>query len=116
MVVRRPFFLHYVLMRNPVSPTEPPRSPGPLSNSWVRLGLLVCFLSALFAVVLFELPVAGTFTERSGGAAPQAAADPRCLQLAYDPPDEQDWMPTAVRLQPEVDPSLRQGRADVVSG
>lgn len=36
-------------------------------------------------------------------AAPQAGADPRCLQLTYDPPDEHDWMPTAVRLQPEVD-------------
>lgn len=90
-------------MRDPVSPAGPHRSPGPLSNSWVRLGLLVCFLSALFAVVLFEIPVAGTFTDRPGGAAPQAGADPRCLQLAYDPPDEHDWMPTAVRLHPEVD-------------
>lgn len=90
-------------MRNPVRPAEHLRSPGPLSSSWVRLGLLVCFLGALFVVVLFEMPIAGTFADHPGGAAPRAGTDPRCLQLAYDPPDERDWMPTALRLHPEVD-------------
>ena len=90
-------------MRDPVGAVEHLRSPGPLSSSWVRMGLLVCFLGALFVVVLFELPVAGTFEDRSGGAVPQAGADPRCLQLTYAPPDEHNWMPTAVRLHPEVD-------------
>jgi hypothetical protein len=90
-------------MRDPMSPTEPRRSPGPLSSSWVRFGLLVCFLGALFAVVLFEIPVAGTFADRPGGVAPRAGADARCLRLTYNPPDKYRWMPTAVRLHPEVD-------------
>lgn len=65
--------------------------------------MLVCFLSALFAVVLINVPVGGTFTDRPGGTAPRAGAASRCLRLAYDPPDEYHWMPTAVRLHPEAD-------------
>lgn len=71
---------------------------APLSSPWMRMGVLVSFLSMLFLIVLFEIPFAGTFPHRPGGETPRAGSAPRCLRLAYGPGVDSGWMPTAVRL------------------